>query len=263
VLIALGEEVPYITTPDNVTAAMLDIAAVKTGDHVIDLGSGDGRIVIAAARRGATGLGVEIDPRLVEESIGNAKRAGVSGRAKFLEQDLFKTDLAPATVVTMYLLPEVNLQLRPSILALRPGTRIVSHDWDMGDWRPDKTVVVQVPDKSIGLEKFSRVHLWVVPAHVDGLWCGADGQRRAALRLRQSFQQVAGEFEIDGRAAGAVSGRIEGATVAIESKSGDGQLRVRWIPGELRPLDASGALGSISAFAWKPAKAGAACAGNG
>ncbi len=113
-LLAQAEDVPYITTPDRVTAAMLDLAAVQAGDHVIDLGSGDGRIVIAAARRGATGLGVEIDPRLVAESIANAKRAGVSARARFLEQDLFRTDLAPATVITMYLLPEVNLQLRPA-----------------------------------------------------------------------------------------------------------------------------------------------------
>jgi SAM-dependent methyltransferase len=240
VLIALGEDVPYITTPDNVTAAMLDIAAVKAGDHLIDLGSGDGRIVIAAARRGATGLGVEIDPRLVVESIGNAKRAGVPGRAKFLEQDLFKTDLAPATVVTMYLLPEVNLQLRASILALRPGTRIVSHDWDMSDWRPDKTVVVAVPDKSIGLEKFSRVHLWVVPARVDGSWCGTDGRRRAMLRLRQSFQQVSGEIEAEGEAANPVSGRIDGANIYIEPAVAGPGGKYQFVVGEreLRPVAA-------------------------
>ena len=166
---AVVEEVPYVTTPDHVTAAMLDAAAVKAGDHVIDLGSGDGRIAIQAALRGATGLGVEIDPRLVDESRENARRAGVANRARFLVQDLFATDLAPATVVTMYLLPQVNLQLRPAILALRPGTRIVSHDWDMGDWKPDRTVTLPVPDKKLGLEKSSKVHSWVVPAPVDGL----------------------------------------------------------------------------------------------
>jgi SAM-dependent methyltransferase len=159
-----GEEVPFITSPDNVTLEMLRLANVGPGDHVIDLGSGDGRIVILAAKRfGATGLGVEIDPRLVEESRRNAREAGVADRVEFREQDLFQTDLGKATVITMYLLPEVNLQLRPRLQALKPGTRIVSHDWDLGDWKPDQTSLVPVPDKQVGLEKSSRVHLWVVP----------------------------------------------------------------------------------------------------
>jgi SAM-dependent methyltransferase len=159
-----GEEVPFITSPDNVTLEMLRLANVGPGDHVIDLGSGDGRIVILAARRfGATGLGVEIDPRLVEESRRNAREAGVADRVEFREQDLFQTDLGKATVITMYLLPEVNLQLRPRLQALKPGTRIVSHDWDLGDWKPDQTSLVPVPDKQVGLERSSRVHLWVVP----------------------------------------------------------------------------------------------------
>jgi len=159
-----GEEVPFITSPDNVTLEMLRLAKVGPGDHVIDLGSGDGRIVILAAKRfGATGLGVEIDPRLVEESRRHARDAGVADRVEFRQQDLFETDLDQATVITMYLLPEVNLQLRPKLQALKPGTRIVSHDWDLGDWKPDQTSVVPVPDKQVGLEKSSRVHLWVVP----------------------------------------------------------------------------------------------------
>ena len=159
-----GEEVPFITSPDSVTLEMLRLANVGPGDHVIDLGSGDGRIVILAAKRfGATGLGVEIDPRLVQESRRNAREAGVADRVEFREQDLFETDLGKATVITMYLLPEVNLQLRPRLQALKPGTRIVSHDWDLGDWKPDQTSLVAVPDKQVGLEKSSRVHLWVVP----------------------------------------------------------------------------------------------------
>jgi SAM-dependent methyltransferase len=159
-----GEEVPFITSPDNVTLEMLRLANVGPGDHVIDLGSGDGRIVILAAKRfGATGLGVEIDPRLVEVSRRNAREAGVADRVEFREQDLFQTDLGKATVITMYLLPEINLQLRPRLQALKPGTRIVSHDWDLGDWKPDQTSLVPVPDKQVGLEKSSRVHLWVVP----------------------------------------------------------------------------------------------------
>jgi SAM-dependent methyltransferase len=184
------EEVPFITTPDNVTLAMLEIAGVGRRDHVIDLGSGDGRIVITAARRfGASGLGVEIDPALVERSNANAAKAGVAARVQFREQDLFKTDLAPASVITMYLLPDVNLQLRPALLALKPGTRLVSHDWDMADWAPDRTLTLDVPDKKIGLDKRSRVHLWVVPAKVEGLWCGPRG---AALQLSQQFQRVQG-----------------------------------------------------------------------
>jgi SAM-dependent methyltransferase len=160
---SLVEEVPFITTPDNVTLEMLKLAGVGPADHVIDLGSGDGRIVITAARRfGASGLGVEIVPDLVRRSRENAKQAGVADRVEFREQDLFETDLSKATVVTLYLLPEVNLQLRPRLQKLKPGTRIVSHDWDMGDWKPDRTITVDAPDKAIGREKSSRIHLWVV-----------------------------------------------------------------------------------------------------
>ncbi len=161
-------DVPFITTPDHVTVAMLELAGVRAGDRLIDLGSGDGRIVITAARRfGATGLGVEIVPELVARSRENARRAGVADRTEFRQQDLFDPalvrDLARATVVTMYLLPEVNLRLRPRLQrVLAPGTRLVSHDWDMGDWIPDRTVEIAVPDKAVGREKLSRLHLWVL-----------------------------------------------------------------------------------------------------
>jgi len=187
------EEVPFITTPDAVTLEMLRAADVKASDFVLDLGSGDGRIVITAARRfGARGLGIEIVPDLVRRSRDNARLAGVSDRAEFREQDLFKTDLAQATVITLYLLPEVNLQLRPAILALKPGTRIVSHDWDMADWRPDRTTVLDVPEKTIGREKKSRVHLWIVPAPVGGAWCGEGSLEDSHLTLEQRFQSVRG-----------------------------------------------------------------------
>ena len=160
---AQDNDVPFAVTPDNVTREMLKLADVKASDYVIDLGSGDGRIVIVAAKHfGARGLGVEIVPELVEKSRDNARRAGVADRAEFRVQDLFATDLSRATVITMYLLPEVNLQLKPKLLALKPGTRIVSHDWDMGDWKPDGTVTVDAPDKPIGREKVSKLHLWVV-----------------------------------------------------------------------------------------------------
>lgn len=157
-------DVPFVVTPDHVTRAMLELAAVKPGDFVIDLGSGDGRIVIVAARHyGARGLGVEIVPDLVEKSRDNARRASVAERVEFRVQDLFETDLSAATVITMYLLPEVNLKLRPRLQALKPGTRIVSHDWDLGDWKPDRVVTIDVPDKPYGLEKVSRLYLWTVP----------------------------------------------------------------------------------------------------
>jgi SAM-dependent methyltransferase len=260
----LVEEVPYITTPDNVTAAMLDIAGVKAGDHLIDLGSGDGRIVIAAARRGATGLGVEIDPRLVEESIANARTAGVGDRTTFRVQDLFETDLARATVVTMYLLPEVNLRLRPSILALKPGTRIVSHDWDMGDWQPDRSLELPVPDKSIGLKKSSRVLFWVVPARVEGLWCGADGKRRATLRIRQAFQRIDGEAEFDGRRL-SVSGMLDGAQGILGTGAGSdrGEVVAEFASGgQMRLAAARGALDGWKTFFWRFAGSQGSCPGH-
>jgi SAM-dependent methyltransferase len=206
------EEVPFITTPDNVTLAMLQLAQVSSRDRVIDLGSGDGRIVITAAKRfGASGLGVEIVPELVARSRAAAEQAGVAQRAEFREQDLFKTDLAQATVITMYLLPEVNLQLRPALLQLAPGTRIVSHDWDMGDWLPDETLTVAAPDKTIGREKKSRLHRWVVPARAEGVWCGADG---AQLKLTQRYQTVQALWR-QGDREWALQGRLDGRRLRL------------------------------------------------
>ena len=237
-----ADEVPFITSPDHVTLEMLRIAGVKRGDHVIDLGSGDGRIVILAAKRfHATGLGVEIDPSLVRQSQDNAQAAGVAQSARFLEQDLFKTDLSGATVVTMYLLPEVNLQLRPGLLALKPGTRLVSHDWDMGDWIADRSTVLQVPDKKVGREKSSKVQLWVVPARVDGLWCGSGVLGGAALRLSQKYQNFGGSLawrdrsrafvgQIAGFDLRAVAGRH--AELRLQAR-GDDRLQVLSSRGEL------------------------------
>ena len=204
------EEVPFVTTPDRVTLAMLQAARVGPRDYVIDLGSGDGRIVILAAKRfGASGLGVEIVPHLVAQSRENARAAGVASRALFREGDLFKTDLSAATVVTMYLLPDVNLELRPKLLALAPGTRIVSHDWDMADWKPDRTLTIDVPEKSVGIEKLSRVHLWIVPARIEGDWCGTGNARGQRLAIRQDFQHVRGEL-VEGERAQAFIGQLDG-----------------------------------------------------
>jgi SAM-dependent methyltransferase len=235
------EEVPFITTPDNVTQEMLRMANVGPGDHVIDLGSGDGRIVILAAKRfGATGLGVEIDPELVRQSIRNARDAGVAARVTFREQDLFQTDLSVATVITMYLLPQVNLQLRPAVLALKAGTRVVSHDWDMGDWKPDRTSVVPVPDKKVGLEKSSKVHLWVVPAQVEGLWCGTGPLSEFSLRLSQRYQEVQGSLARRDRVR-SIEGRVEGATLRTQATR-HGSLVLEMAGDELKVIDGEGAL---------------------
>ena len=230
------EEVPFITTPDRVTLAMLDLAGVGPNDRLIDLGSGDGRIVITAARRhGARATGVEIVPDLVQRSRDAARKAGVEQRVDFLEQDLFKTELSGASVITMYLLPEVNLQLRPSLLKLQPGTRVVSHDWDMADWPPDRTVTLEVPEKTIGREKRSRVHLWWVPAPVAGLWCGPGGQR---LQLEQRFQSVFGQL-LAGATTAAAQGWVSGTEVALQGLNGS--MKLVWTgPDQLRQTAASG-----------------------
>ena len=215
----LTEEVPFITSPDNVTLEMLRIANVRAGDHVIDLGSGDGRIVILAAKRfGATGLGVEIDPELVARSQRAAKDAGVADRVEFRVQDLFATDLSKATVVTMYLLPEFNLRLRPSLQALKPGTRIVSHDWDMGDWPPERSLQLEVPDKQIGREKSSKVHLWIVPARLHGAWCGGSRKKPVTLQVDQKYSQLRGAVTRGG-ASHKFDARIRGTQV--QSVDGD------------------------------------------
>ncbi|MDB5940812.1 MAG: hypothetical protein JWQ13_378 [Ramlibacter sp.] len=238
------EEVPFVTSPDNVTLEMLRVAGVGPADHVIDLGSGDGRIVILAAKRfGATGLGVEIVPELVQRSLENARNAGVADRVTFKVQDLFETDLSKATVVTMYLLPEVNLKLRPALLALTPGTRVVSHDWDMADWKPDQTTVVAVPDKKVGLEKSSKVHLWTVPAKVEGRWCGAGLLRGTSLALTQRHQEFEGTL-VRGDRTRNVDGRIEGTTLRTSAASSGraGELVLQVQGDRLRIVAAGGPL---------------------
>ena len=152
-------DVPYEPSPPEVVRAMLELANVKPGDVVYDLGSGDGRIVIAAAKDfGATGVGIDIDPKRIAEANANAARAGVADRAKFIEGDLFTTDFTGASVVTLFLWPNINMKLRPQLRTLKPGTRIVSHVHDLGDWKPDRTVKVRLADS--GRER--TLYLWVV-----------------------------------------------------------------------------------------------------
>jgi SAM-dependent methyltransferase len=163
---------PFVVSPDAVVERMLYLAQPKAGERLVDLGSGDGRIVIEAAKRfGARGLGVDIDPRLVELARANAQRAGVESLTSFEVQDLFETDLRGVNVVTMYLLPEVNLQLVPRLIAqLKPGARIVSHDYDLGPWPFDEMIELALAEKMVGPLGRSRVFLWLVPADARGRW---------------------------------------------------------------------------------------------
>lgn len=186
-----GRGVPYFPTPAEVVTEMLKMARVGGDDFVYDLGSGDGRVVISAARIGARGIGVEIDPQLVKDSNENARRAGVADRVQFVQQDLFELDLSPATVVTLYLLPGLNEELRPKLLSLRPGTRIVSHDFDMGDWEADRVLRVQ------GWNRKHALYYWVIPANVAGTWRGRLGESDSTLTLRQEFQKVSGTVRIN------------------------------------------------------------------
>jgi SAM-dependent methyltransferase len=202
-------EVPYVPTPENVVAEMLRLAAVNENDVLYDLGCGDGRIVImAASQLGCRGVGIDIDPRRIEESRKNAALAGVEGRVEFLEMDLFEADIRPATVVTLYLLSGVNLRLRPKLLReLRPGTRVVSHDFDMNSWKFDETSFVEsrfddyipLTDKRLIDNYWDKHHLflWIIPANVTGEWKWKlpeiSGRNQYMLKLEQEFQEVSGE----------------------------------------------------------------------
>jgi len=217
---AQTDDVPYVQSATNVVDVMLSMAKLGPGDYLVDLGSGDGRIVIAAAaRHGARGLGIEMDPALVEESRAGAAAAGVADRAAFLRGDIFAADFSRATVVTMYLLPEVNLQLRPRLLyELSPGTRVVSHDFDMGDWEPDDRVTVPVPDKRVGRRKESTIYLWTVPARLAGHWrgtlSGPEGDEPVLIEFAQQFQQVrATAYLRRGTLEG--TGRLRGGSLSL------------------------------------------------
>jgi SAM-dependent methyltransferase len=201
-------DVNYVPTPEEVVIEMLKMAKVTSNDIVYDLGCGDGRIVITAAKVfGARGVGVDIDPVRIKESNENARRAGVTDRVKFIEQDFFKTDISKATVVTLYLYPELNLRLRPKLFReLRPGTRIVSHEFDMDDWKPDNMGTVhnvKLYYKPNPTTKDTNYYYWVIPADVAGTWCWtlttSTGRRDYVLRLDQQFQEISGNVKIKGQ----------------------------------------------------------------
>ena len=208
-------DVPYVQTPSNVVDVMLDMAAPNADDYLVDLGSGDGRIVIQAAKKHAVrGHGIEIDSALVRTSNQAAKREGVADKVSFVNGNLFVMDLSRASVLTMYLLPQLNIQLRPRLLSeLRPGTRVVSHDFDMGDWKPDQKREVSVPNKSYG-PPVSQVYLWYVPANVAGKWRWQLPVAGKALgyeaRLSQLFQEIDAEMLVDGGSASVQNLKLRG-----------------------------------------------------
>jgi SAM-dependent methyltransferase len=209
--------VPYVNTPMEVVERMLRIAQVQRGDYLIDLGSGDGRIVIEAAKRGARGLGVDLDPALVKLAISNAEQAGVADRARFEVKDIFATDLAPASVITMYLLPEFNVQLKDRLLALKPGTRIVSHDGSIGDWPADETHELRTPEKPVGLGGLSKIELWIVPADVHGAWTSELPKQGGTWRFQigQHYQMLDVKAAAQGRDLLVRNTRLRGEEVKL------------------------------------------------
>src|SRR4051812_24287287 len=214
-------DTPYVQTPQNVVDRMLDVARVGPKDYVIDLGSGDGRMVITAAQRyGARGFGVDLDRRLVTLSNRLAAKAGIADRAVFYERDIYETDLSPASVVTIYLLPEVNLMMRPKLLSmLKPGTRVVSHDYDMGEWPPDLTFTMDAPGKPVGRDKKSKVFYWVVPGRAAGKWRWRDASGHDVdLALNQNFQKIDGTLTSEGRSVPIEDARLTGDSITFVAK---------------------------------------------
>jgi len=221
-------DVEFVPTPQEVVLEMLKMAKVTQNDVVYDLGCGDGRIVITAAKVfGARGVGVDIDPIRIKESNENARKAGVTDRVKFIEGDLFATNLTEATVVTLYLTPELNIQVQPKLFReLKPGTRIVSHDFDMGDWKPDnmgliRNVPYHYPD--LNYVRDAPYYYWIIPANVAGTWRWSiptsTGDRQYTLRLDQKFQEVSGHVIVKGQGANINDARLIGDQLSFMLRS--------------------------------------------
>jgi len=203
-----GKDVIWVPTPQALVDKMLDMAKVTPKDYVIDLGSGDGRTVITAAKRGAKALGIEYNPDMVELSKRNAAKEGVSDRANFVKADLFESDFSQAQVITMFLLSSINMKLRPKILDLKPGTRIASNTFDMGEWKADETATLP------GCSSWCTAYLWIVPAKVSGTWKLPQGE----LSLQQTFQMITGTLKSAG-ATTPVKGKLNGDQVSFTAGS--------------------------------------------
>jgi SAM-dependent methyltransferase len=230
-----GKDVIWVPTPDALVEKMLDMAKVTAKDYVIDLGSGDGRTVIAAARRGARAHGIEYEPNMVELSKRNAAKEGLSARATFEKADIFTSDFSKAQVITMFLLDSINLKLRPKILALKPGTRITSNTFKMDDWEPDQSVTLD------NCERWCTAHLWIVPAKVGGTWKVGNSE----LSFKQTFQKLEGRMS-DGNVIAPLTGKLNGDQVTFTAggKTYTGRVRGDTIEGK------------VGAETWKATRAG-------
>ena len=209
-----GKDVVWVPTPQALVDKMLDMAKVTPKDYVIDLGSGDGRTVITAAKRGAKAHGIEYNPDMVELAKRNAAKEGVGDRATFANADLFESDLSQAQVITMFLLSSINMKLRPKILDLKPGTRIVSNTFDMGEWKADET------GRADNCNGYCTAYLWIVPAKVDGTWKLSNGE----LTLKQTFQMINGTLK-SGNVVTPLNGRLNGEQITFSA--GEGQYTGR------------------------------------
>jgi len=230
-----GKDVVWVPTAQTLVNKMLDMAKLTPQDYLIDLGSGDGRTVITAAKRGARAHGIEYNPDMVELSKRNAAKEGVAGKATFEKADIFASDYSKATVITLFLLPELNVKLRPTILDMKPGTRIAANSFDMGDWKPDQTARVEGDCTS-----WCTAYLWIVPAKVAGTWKLPQGE----LTLKQQYQSISGALNSGGRSTviskatlngdhisftaggAAYSGRVNGNT--IEGSMTGGGKNTSW-----------------------------------
>jgi SAM-dependent methyltransferase len=202
-----GKDVIWVPTCQALVDKMLDMAKVTAQDYVIDLGSGDGRLVITAAKRGAHALGIEYNPDMVDLSKRNAAKEGVIEKAQFIKADIFESDFSKATVITMFLLPELNLKLRPLILNLKPGTRIVSNSFTMEEWTADETAVVEANDCG----SYSTALFWIVPAKVQGTWKLPQGE----LTLKQTFQMFSGTLKSGAKTVPVMSGKLSGDLISF------------------------------------------------
>ena len=233
-----GKDVIWVPTPQSLVDKMLDMGKVTAKDYLIDLGSGDGRTVITAAKRGTKALGIEYNPDMVELSKRNAAKEGVTDKASFTKADLFESDFSQATVITMFLLPDINLKLRPKILNLKPGTRIVSNSFTMGDWSSDDTVIAKD-----GCISYCTAYLWIVPAKVEGNWQLADGE----LTLKQTYQMISGTLKSGGNTVQIANGKLNGDQITFNA---GGSLYTGRVT-------SSGMEGTISSGGdWKASRAG-------
>jgi hypothetical protein len=204
-----GKDVIWVPTPQALADKMLNLAKVTSQDYVIDLGSGDGRIVITAAKRGARALGIEYNPDMVALSKRTAAKEGVGGTAQFVQGDLFQSDFSQATVITMFLLPDINLRLRPAILDMKPGTRVVSNSFDMREWTADQSVSVSSEEGCNS--HYCQAHLWIVPAKVEGTWKLPQGE----LSLKQSFQMISGTLKNGADTLPIANGKLNGDRISF------------------------------------------------